>query len=52
MATQETELDLPVRVGGSLAEVWVSSGSPQGQGHQQQQSWKVPFNISLPGGAH
>ena len=30
VATQETEPDLPVRVGGSLAEVWVSGGSPPG----------------------
>ena len=30
---EETELDFPVSVQESLAEVWVDSGLPQGQGH-------------------
>ena len=46
VATQETEPDLPVRVGGSLAELWVSSGSPQGLAHWQQQSWEVSLGVS------
>ena len=40
---QETEPDLSGSVGGSPVEVWVSSGSPQGQRHWQQQSWGVPL---------
>ena len=44
---QGTEPDLPVTVGGSPAEAWVGSGSPRGQGHWQQQSWKGPL-----GGRH
>ena len=30
---QKTEPDLPVSVQESLAEAWVDSGLPQGQGH-------------------
>ena len=33
VTTQETDPDLPVSVQESLAEVWVSSGLLQGQGH-------------------
>ena len=45
---------LPVSVWESLAEAWVESGLPQGQGHWQQQSWEVQHaNISpLEGGHH
>ena len=32
MTPEETELDFPVSVQESLAEVWVDSGLPQGQG--------------------
>ena len=32
MTPQETESDLPVSVQESLAEVWVDSGLPWGQG--------------------
>ena len=39
MTPQETESDLPVSVQESLAEVWVNSGLPWGQGHWVQQSW-------------
>ena len=38
---EETELDFPVSVQESLAEVWVDSGLPQGQGHWLQQSWEL-----------
>ena len=37
---QEAEPDLPVRVPVSLAEAWVNSGLPHGQGHWIQQSWE------------
>ena len=40
---QETELDLLASVPGSPVEVLVSSGSPQGEGHWQQDSWKRFF---------
>ena len=33
MTPQETEPDLPGSVRESLAEIWVDSGLPQGQGH-------------------
>ena len=33
----------------SPAEVWVDSGSPQGPGNWQQQSWNVPPGVSPPG---
>ena len=33
MTPQETEPDLPVSVWESLAEAWVNSAVPQGQGH-------------------
>ena len=46
VTSQETESDLPASVGGSPMEVWVSGGSLWGQGHWQQQSWKVPFDIN------
>ena len=49
---QETEPDLPSSVGGSLVKVWVSSGSPWGWGHWQQQSWKVPLGVTPLGGFH
>ena len=35
---KETEPDLPTNAGGSLAEAWVHSGSPRGQGPWQQVS--------------
>ena len=38
---QETDPDLPVRVWESLAEAWVISGLPLGQGHWLQQSWEA-----------
>ena len=41
MTPQETDPDLLVSAHESLAEAWVSRGSPQGQGSWQQQSWKV-----------
>ena len=47
----ETEPDLPAGVGGSPVEAWVGSGSLWGQGHWQQQSWKVPLGVS-PLGVH
>ena len=45
---------LSVSVWESLAEAWVESGLPQGQGHWQRQSWEVQHaNISpLRGGHH
>ena len=48
---QETEPDLPASVGGSPVEAWVGSGSLWGQGHWQQQSWKMPLGVS-PLGVH
>ena len=33
VAPKQTEPDLPVSVQESLAEAWVDSGLPQGQGH-------------------
>ena len=45
---QETELDLPAGVG----EAWINSGSPWGQGHWQQQSWKGFLDISPLRGCH
>ena len=52
VATQETEPDLPARVGRSLAEVWVSNGSPQGLVCWQQQPWEVSLGVSPQGGQH
>ena len=52
MTSQETESDLPASVGGSPMEVWVSGGSLWGQGHWQQQSWKVALGVSSFGGRH
>ena len=52
MTSQETESDLPASVGGSPMEVWVSGGSLWGQGHWQQQSWKVALGVSPFGGRH
>ena len=49
---QKTEPKLPAGVGGSPVEVWVSRGSPQGQGHWQQHSGKVPLGINPLGGHH
>ena len=49
---QETEPKLPASVGGSPVEVSVSRGSPQGQGHWQQHSGKVPLGINPLGGHH
>ena len=45
---QKTEPDLPVSVQESLAEAWVYSGLPQGQGHLLQQCWHKPFRRRLP----
>ena len=48
MTSQETEPGLPMSVQES-PEVWINSGLPQGQGHQQQQSWEVwSVDISPP----
>ena len=33
-------------LGGSPVEAWDSKGSWQGRGHWQQQSWKVPLDVS------
>ena len=33
-------------------EAWVSSGSPQGQGHWQQQFWNNPLGVCPFGGHH
>ena len=52
MTPQETEPDLPDGVGGSPLKVWVSSGLPWGQGHQQQQSWNGPLYVNPLGGCH
>ena len=49
---QNTESDLPASVGGFPVKVLVSSGSPQVQGHWQQQSWKVALGVSPLGGHH
>ena len=38
---QETEPNLPVCVGGSLAEAWVGNGLPWEQGHRKQQFWEA-----------
>ena len=46
---QETEPDLPTRVGGSLAEAEGGCGSPRGQGHWQQKFWEVLLGVSPPG---
>ena len=37
---QETEARLPLSVQESLAEVWIYSGLPQGQGRRIQQCWE------------
>ena len=39
LTPQETESDLPVSVLESLAEAWVDSGLPQGQGLWMQDTW-------------
>ena len=39
MATQKTDPDLLMSVQESLAEAWVSSGLPQGQGFWVQETW-------------
>ena len=44
---QATEPKLPAGVEGSSVEVWVSRGSPQGQGY-----WKVPLGINTLGVHH
>ena len=41
-------LTSPCYVGGSPVETWVSSDSPRGQRHQQQQSWEVALGTSPP----
>ena len=40
---QETEPDFPVSVQESLADAWVDSCLPQGQGHGIQQYWHKSF---------
>ena len=40
---QETEPDFPVSVQESLADAWVDSCLPQGQGHGIQQHWHKSF---------
>ena len=49
---EETEPKPLASVGGSPVEVWVGRGLPQGQGHWQQQSWKVSLGVSPLGGHH
>ena len=49
---QATEPELPASVGGSPVVLWVGRGSPQGQGHWQQQAKKVPLGINPLGGHH
>ena len=46
MTPQETEPKLSAGVGGSPVEVWFSMGSPQGCGHRQQKSGKVPLGVN------
>ena len=43
----KTEPKLPASAGGPPVEVWVSRGSPQGQGH-----WKVPLGVNPLGVCH
>ena len=45
---QETDLDLPVSVQESQAEVWVSGGLLQGQGHGVRQCRHGIFSRRLP----
>ena len=52
MTPRDTEPKLPATVEGSPVEVWVVRGSPQGRGHWQQQSGKVPFGVNPLGGCH
>ena len=47
MAPQETEPKLPASVTGSPVEAWVGRASPQGEGHWQQQSRKIPLAQTL-----
>ena len=46
MTLKKTEPDLPFSVGVSPVEARVSSGSLLGWGHWQQESWKVPLDVS------
>ena len=55
MTPQETEPKLLASVGVSLVGGrgwWIDRGSPQGQGHWQQQSGKVPLGGNPLGGLH
>ena len=52
VTSQEIEPKLPVSVGGSPVEMWVSSGSPQGLEQWKQWSWKVPVSVRPLGGHH
>ena len=45
---EETEPNLPPSVGGTPAEAGGGYGSPQGQGHWQQQFWEVITSKSPP----
>ena len=47
---QEAKPKLRASVEGFPVEAWVGRGSPQGQGHWQQQSHKFPFGASPLGG--
>ena len=48
VTSEETETDVPLRVQESLAEVWVNSGLPQGQGHWIQQSRESLDSLGVP----
>ena len=52
VTSQETEPDPPPNFGGSPVEVCVGNGSPRGQGHRQQQSWKGSLGVDPLGGCH
>ena len=47
VAPQETEPKRPASVTGSPVEAWVGRASPQGGGHWQQQSRKIPLAQTL-----
>jgi len=52
VSPQQTEPILPAGVGKSPVEVWIGRGSPEGWRHWQQQSQKVPLDISTLGVCH
>ena len=52
VTSQETEPDLSPNFGGSPVEMCIGNGSPRGQGHRQQQSWKRSLGVDPLGGRH